>query len=76
MGPQHHNRNRAYYRHHRRRVIKRKMKITKGWIISHGYLAKGKIHCSFYTFSNTAGYSIPQLKKNHFVAMLLQRYVL
>lgn len=43
------NRNRAYYRHHRKRVIRRKVRIAEqyGWNISfEGRFAKGKIHCS------------------------------
>lgn len=43
------NRSRAYYRHHRRRTIRRKLKIAVqyGWNIScKGHYAKGKIHCS------------------------------
>ncbi|GIP33513.1 hypothetical protein J2TS4_27230 [Paenibacillus sp. J2TS4] len=44
-------RSRAYYRHHRRRVIQRKNKIAKqlGWNERYaGKFAKGKVHCSCY----------------------------
>ncbi|MBP1966431.1 hypothetical protein [Paenibacillus aceris] len=43
------NRTRAYYRHHRKRVIYRKSKIAKriGWFEDCvGKFAKGKVHCS------------------------------
>ncbi|WP_133579945.1 hypothetical protein [Aureibacillus halotolerans] len=45
------NRTRAYYRHHRQRVIQRKRKIVKKteWHVKDnqfGRLHKGKIHCS------------------------------
>jgi hypothetical protein len=45
------NRSRAYYRHHRKRVINRKKAIVKHgfWHVKDeqfGRLAKGKIHCS------------------------------
>lgn len=51
MKPKTTNRNRAYYRHHRRRVIKRKWRIAlhNGWFIrqeKRGKLSKGKVHCS------------------------------
>ena len=49
MKPHNKNRERAYYRHHRKRVIQRKAKMAKqiGWHSRFtGYLAKGKIHCS------------------------------
>lgn len=49
MKPQRTNRSRAYYRHHRRRIIRRKVKIAVryGWNAScKGQYAKGKIHCS------------------------------
>ena len=43
------NRTRAYYRHHRNRVMQRKSKLAKqlGWYEKCvGKFAKGKIHCS------------------------------
>lgn len=49
MKPTRKNRSRAYYRHHRNRVIQRKTKIAKhtGWYSPFtGYFAKGKVHCS------------------------------
>lgn len=78
MKPQHQNRSRSYYRHHRRRVINRKMNITKSWdwnITHSGYFAKGKIHCSCYMCSsktNRNGYPISQLK--HIESMNSQIY--
>ncbi|MFX3660983.1 MAG: hypothetical protein ACE3JN_13085 [Ectobacillus sp.] len=54
MKPHQKNRNRAYYRHHRRRAIKRKSKIAEhnGWYVpSNGYFAKGKVHCSCWMCS-------------------------
>lgn len=39
----------SYYRHHRKRVIQRKVKISKqlGWHVTYeGQFAKGKVHCS------------------------------
>lgn len=51
MKPTRKNRSRAYYRHHRRRVISRKKKFAKqAWDIEYyyhdGQYSKGKIHCS------------------------------
>ncbi|KAB2331252.1 hypothetical protein [Bacillus mesophilum] len=49
MKPHQKNRNLAYYRRHRNRVIRRKTKFVNqiGWQPRHhGYFAKGKIHCS------------------------------
>lgn len=49
MKPYKKNRSRAYFRHHRKRVIRRKIKIAKhlGWHSRFtGYFAKGKVHCS------------------------------
>lgn len=51
MKPRTTNRDRAFYRHHRKRVIDRKWRIAKQirWHVKHnqrGRLAKGKIHCS------------------------------
>jgi hypothetical protein len=51
MKPRTTNRDRAYYRHHRKRVIYRKLRIAKQihWHIKNnqwGRLAKGKIHCT------------------------------
>ncbi|MBD8069623.1 hypothetical protein [Bacillus sp. PS06] len=54
MKPHIKNRSRAYYRHHRKRVIQRKSKIVKqlGWQpVLTGYFAKGKIHCSCWMCS-------------------------
>ncbi|MCQ6560984.1 hypothetical protein [Paenibacillus mendelii] len=50
------NRDRAYYRHHRNRVITRKRNIMKQfhWRLPEdqmGRLAKGKIHCSCWLCS-------------------------
>ncbi|OME79211.1 hypothetical protein BK122_21550 [Paenibacillus pabuli] len=42
-------RNQAYYRHHRKRVIQRKkqLAVRYGWSYKfEGIFAKGKIHCS------------------------------
>lgn len=49
MKSKYRKRNRAYYRHHRRRVIQRKSRLAKqlGWHEKFaGKFAKGKIHCS------------------------------
>ena len=51
LKPYQSNRNRAYYRHHRKRVINRRLSIIKHyeWKVKnddYGRLAKGKIHCS------------------------------
>ena len=48
MKPHQRNRSRSYYRHHRRRVIQRKLKIAEhGWHVRFpGQFAKGKVHCS------------------------------
>ena len=49
MKPRQKNRSRAYYRHMRRRVIRRKMNIVRSleWYVPfEGWCAKGKIHCS------------------------------
>ncbi|WP_238942002.1 hypothetical protein [Bacillus sp. REN10] len=49
MKPYQKKRNRAYYRHHRKRIIQRKMKIAKHleWYTPYsGQFAKGKVHCS------------------------------
>lgn len=54
MKPHQKNRKRAYYRHHRKRVIQRKTKIAKqtGWHSRFdGYFAKGKVHCSCWECS-------------------------
>ena len=54
MKPYQKNRSRAYYRHHRNRVIQRKTKIAKqiGWHSRFsGFFAKGKIHCSCWMCS-------------------------
>ncbi|MBP2243267.1 hypothetical protein J2Z40_003866 [Cytobacillus eiseniae] len=54
MKPYQTNRSRAYYRHHRKRVIQRKSKIAKqlGWHSRFtGSFAKGKIHCSCWMCS-------------------------
>jgi hypothetical protein len=45
------NKNRAYYRHHRERVINRNSKLAKqfygdGYYKYPGQFSKGKIHCS------------------------------
>ncbi|WP_240620356.1 hypothetical protein [Peribacillus acanthi] len=48
------SRSRAYYRHHRNRVIQRKTKIAEqtGWQSRFtGYFAKGKVHCSCWMCS-------------------------
>ena len=55
MKPHQKNRSRDYYRHHRNRVIQRKIKIAKqiGWHSRFtGYFAKGKIHCSCWMCSD------------------------
>lgn len=54
-------RSRAYYRHQRERVIKKKMKIVKAglWYIytgKEGSLSKGKVHCSCPICSNKTKY--------------------
>ncbi|WP_216664724.1 hypothetical protein [Bacillus sp. WMMC1349] len=54
MKPHQKNRSRAYFRHHRKRVIQRKIKIVKhlGWQPRiTGYFAKGKVHCSCWMCS-------------------------
>ncbi|HWO97758.1 MAG TPA: hypothetical protein VNM45_15770 [Bacillus sp. (in: firmicutes)] len=54
MKPHQKNRNRSYYRHHRKRVIQRKAKIAKqlGWHVTYeGQFAKGKVHCSCWMCS-------------------------
>lgn len=54
MKPHTKNRSRAYNRHHRKRVIQRKLNIAKhiGWHPRfNGYFAKGKIHCSCWMCS-------------------------
>lgn len=54
MKPHIKNRSRAYYRHHRKRVIHRKTKIAEqtGWQSRFtGYFAKGKVHCSCWMCS-------------------------
>lgn len=50
------NRGRAYYRHHRDRVIKRKKSICKkhygfSYYSEDGMYSKGKIHCSCWMCS-------------------------
>ncbi|MFJ7935800.1 hypothetical protein [Sporosarcina sp. NPDC096371] len=48
------NRSRSYYRHHRNRVIQRKLKIARrlGWHVQDiGRFAKGKVHCSCWMCS-------------------------
>lgn len=55
MKPHNKNRSRAYYRHHRKRVIQRKIKFAKqiGWHSRFtGYFAKGKVHCSCWMCSD------------------------
>lgn len=54
MKPYQKNRSRAYFRHHRKRVIQRRTKIAKysGWQSRFtGYFAKGKVHCSCWMCS-------------------------
>ncbi|WP_157739709.1 hypothetical protein [Paenibacillus kribbensis] len=49
MKPNPKNRNQAYFRHHRKRVIQRKKRLSAqwGWVIKFdGAFSKGKIHCS------------------------------
>ncbi|MFC7678039.1 hypothetical protein [Paenibacillus sp. GCM10028914] len=49
MKPYQKNRNQAYVRHQRKRVIQRKKRLAKqwGWVVKYdGVYAKGKIHCS------------------------------
>ncbi|QJC53545.1 hypothetical protein HGI30_19735 [Paenibacillus albicereus] len=39
----------GYYRHHRERVIRRKVRLARrlGWVEKHpGAFSKGKVHCS------------------------------
>ncbi|MEK3934366.1 hypothetical protein MKY41_03530 [Sporosarcina sp. FSL W7-1349] len=69
MKPHQTNRNRAYYRHHRERVIRRKTKLAKqiGWYSRFsGSFAKGKIHCSCWMCSqktNKDGFPHSQVKQ-------------
>lgn len=56
LKPYRSNRSRAYYRHHRKRVINRKLGIIKHyyWKVKndeYGRLVKGKIHCSCWMCS-------------------------
>ena len=54
MKPHQKNRSRAYYRHHRKRIIQRKARIAGhlGWHSRFtGYFAKGKVHCSCWMCS-------------------------
>ncbi|KIL40250.1 hypothetical protein SD70_14960 [Gordoniibacillus kamchatkensis] len=57
-------RTRAYYRHHRKRVIQRKSKIARqfGWHVKFaGKFAMGKIHCScFYCRRKTRELGLPK----------------
>ncbi|MEK4967065.1 hypothetical protein MKX29_05095 [Cytobacillus sp. FSL R7-0696] len=76
MKPHIKNRSRAYYRHHRKRVIHRKTKIAEqtGWQSRFtGYFAKGKVHCSCWMcsqktkkrwISSFAKHSIETLKQS------------
>lgn len=55
MKPNQKNRNRAYFRHHRKRVIQSKKRLSahRGWVIKFdGVFSKGKIHCSCWMCSN------------------------
>ncbi|WP_226001842.1 hypothetical protein [Paenibacillus sp. BJ-4] len=48
------NRNQAYLRHHRKRVIQRKKRLSahRGWVVKFdGVFSKGKIHCSCWMCS-------------------------
>ncbi|NGP46238.1 hypothetical protein G4V62_15225 [Bacillaceae bacterium SIJ1] len=54
MKPYRTNRPRAYYQHHRWRVMKRKSKLVRQlqWHVKYaGMLSKGKIHCSCWMCS-------------------------
>ncbi|MCR8846191.1 hypothetical protein NQ117_21130 [Paenibacillus sp. SC116] len=49
MKPQNKNRNKAYARHQRKRIIQRKKLIAaqRDWLVKiEGRFAKGKVHCS------------------------------
>ena len=69
MKPHQKNRSRAYYRHHRKRIIQRKAKIAKqlGWHPRFtGYFGKGKVHCSCWMCSqktNKDGFPHSQVVK-------------
>ncbi|MEJ3719537.1 hypothetical protein WGM54_16115 [Paenibacillus polymyxa] len=54
MKPNQKNRNQAYFRHHRKRVIRRKKRLSAqwGWVVKFdGTFSKGKIHCSCWMCS-------------------------
>ncbi|WP_341300455.1 hypothetical protein MHB44_19150 [Lysinibacillus sp. FSL H8-0500] len=80
MKPHRKNRNRAYYRHHRRRVIQRKLKIAKSydWQFRYaGQLAKGKIHCSCWMCTQKTkrdGFPHGQIKKLAYMSSQLTEY--
>ena len=63
------NRNQAYIRHQRQRVIQRKMRIaqSRGWAYKfEGIFAKGKVHCSCWWCTRKTyrlGYSKSDLAK-------------
>ncbi|WP_238600539.1 hypothetical protein [Metasolibacillus meyeri] len=84
MKPYRTNRSRAYYRHHRRRAIRRKMNIAKArqwqWNppIALGKWSKGKIHCSCWMCAvktKKDGYSHSQFKRLCALQCQLNEYI-
>ncbi|RXT00680.1 hypothetical protein [Ammoniphilus sp. CFH 90114] len=67
MKPQRKNRSRSYYRHHRKRVFRRKAKLAKKlkWYVPYiAQFSKGKVHCSCWMCSkktNRDGFPHSQL---------------
>lgn len=82
MKPYQKNRSRAYFRHHRRRVIRRKSQIAKhtGWHSRFsGYFAKGKVHCSCglcAVKTKNDGYPHSQIKQLERMNNQLHNYLL
>ncbi|MFC0413889.1 DUF2691 family protein [Cytobacillus solani] len=78
--PHQKNRSRSYYRHHRNRVIQRKIKIAKQleWQSRFtGYFAKGKVHCSCWMCTqktNRNGYPHSQIMQLERLESLLCDY--
>ncbi|MFC0212118.1 hypothetical protein ACFFK0_06555 [Paenibacillus chartarius] len=78
MKPKRTNRSRAFYRHHRERVINRKKKVVKQgfWHVKDeqfGRLAKGKIHCSCWWCSEkTHRLGFPKSEKARIEGLMMQ----
>ncbi|GLC90313.1 hypothetical protein [Lysinibacillus piscis] len=81
MKPYHQNRSRAYYRHHRRRMIQRKLKIAKcyDWHFRYtGQFAKGKVHCSCWMCAvktKKDGFPHSQVKQLNYLQSQLEEYL-